>query len=102
MLWSSMHVSPVGELTLSLMVVLYPFWPVNLIVAMPEDPVWNVIEVIGFIVKVGSVDVSQRLLSTIEKANAFWMFPYGDVVVVLDVIDMNMPYCWSNRKIVEA
>ena len=65
-----MHERPAGALRLSLMLELYPLLPANVMVVVPEDPVWKLKDAIEFIVKLGRVDESQMLLSTIAKANA--------------------------------
>ncbi len=40
---------------LRIILELNPPWPANVIAAVPEDPVWNVIEEIGLIAKSGAL-----------------------------------------------
>ena len=84
-----------------LILELNPPWPANVIVAVPEDPVWNVIEEIGLIEKSGSVEESQMLLSTIPKAKAVSLFPYCEFEEKATETSRNSPEAWSNAKPVE-
>jgi len=76
---------------LRIILELNPPWPANVIVAVPEDPVWNIIEEIGLIEKSGSVEESQMLLSTIPKAKAASLLPYWEFEEKATETSRNMP-----------
>ena len=99
--WSSVQVRPVGVSTLRLMLELNPFSTVSVIVAVPEEPAWKVIPETVSIVKSGSVEVSQMLLSTIPTAKAVWLLPYGELEEKTADTSRNRPESWSKAKPVE-
>ena len=65
---------------LRIMLELNPPWPANVIAAVPEDPVWNVIEEIGLIAKSGALvtvtavwaerDVADIMIRQTNRTNA--------------------------------